>query len=133
MFRERSAGQYDDAAEAGVRHLFSLGEYVFQDTQDAEGVLRHFVSSTSDDSGNTSFFEMDTPVVYEFMARFLAGEYELREFEMEHSPAHDELLDILEILTARARAGEAEFSWDEFDPAETEVLDEGDDEESDNG
>jgi hypothetical protein len=124
MFREREAGQYEEAAEAGIRHLFSLGEYVFQDAMDGDGVLRHFVCATPDESGRTSFFEMDTPVVYEFMARFLAGEYELRELEVEHSPAHDELLDVLEILTARARAGETDFSWDEFDPAETEVLDE---------
>jgi hypothetical protein len=66
---------------------------------------------------------MDLPVTYEFMARFLAGEHELHEYEMERSPAHDEMLDILEIITARARAGEDHFTWDEFDPAETEVLD----------
>jgi hypothetical protein len=124
MFRERNPGQYEEAAQAGVRHLFSLGEFVFQDAMDAEGTLSHFVCASEDESGGTSYFEIDLPVVYEFMARYLAGEYELREFEMEHSPAHDELLDVLEILTARARAGETDFSWDEFDPAETEVLDE---------
>jgi hypothetical protein len=128
MFRERQEEQYEDAAQAGVRHLFSLGEFVFQDAMDAEGMLRHFVCATPGVGGATSYFEMDTPVVYEFMARFLAGEYELRELELEHSPAHDELLDVLEIITARARAGETDFSWDEFDPAETEVLEEPSDE-----
>jgi len=123
MFRTRSAEEYERCSEAGVRDLFALSHYQFQDTMDADGARHHFVSESADEEGDTHFFEMDTPAIYEFMARFLAGEHELREYRMERSPAHDELLDILEIVTARARAGENHFSWDEFDPAETEVMD----------
>ncbi|CAN5702557.1 hypothetical protein BH23GEM6_BH23GEM6_19000 [soil metagenome] len=123
MFRERSMEEYERDSESGVRDLFTLSHYQFQDTIDADGVRHHFVSESVGGDGETHLFEMDTPAIYEFMARFLAGEHEVREYRMERSPAHDELLDILEIVTARARAGEHDFSWDEFDPAETEVMD----------
>jgi hypothetical protein len=125
MFRERTAEEYEQLAAAGVRHLFSLGDYTFHDTIDDDGIHHHFVSDSNGEGTEEHHYEMDTPVTYEFMARFLAGEHEMREYDLERSPAHEELLDILEILTARARAGEHDFSWDEFDPAETEVLDEG--------
>ncbi len=124
MFRERSPEEYEQLASAGVRHLFSLGDFRFHDTMDGEGTRHHFVTESNGEEPEEHHYEMDTPVTYEFMARFLAGEHELHEYEMDRSPAHDELLDILEIITARARAGESDFSWDEFDPAETEVLDE---------
>lgn len=52
------------------------------------------------------------------MARFLAGEYEKREYRMERSPAQDALLDTLEIAAARARAGEETFVFDDLDGVE---------------
>lgn len=131
MFKERTEEEYEQMSSAGVRQLFALGPFRFHDTMDADGTLHHFVSEEVDETGEHRHYEMDTPVVYEFMARFLAGEHEIGEYDLDRSPAHEELLDILEIVTARARAGEPEFSWDEFDPAETEVLDEPEGEEED--
>lgn len=37
---------------------------------------------------------------------------------MERSPAHEALLDTLEIASARARSGESEFSFDDLGIAE---------------
>jgi hypothetical protein len=63
-------------------------------------------------------YETDRETMYELMARYLAGEYEKAEYEMERSPAHEALLDTLEIAAARARAGETEFSFDDLGVAE---------------
>lgn len=129
MFRASSDEAYEAGSESGVRHLFELGPYTFQDTLDGEDAHHHFIVE-QDAEGARSAYEVDRDTMYEFMARFLAGAYELEEYELEHSPTHDELLDVLEIATARARSGESGFSWDEFDPAETEILDEDADEEA---
>jgi len=53
--------------------------------------------------------------MYEFMARYLAGEYEKSEYELERSPAQEALLDTLEIAAARARSGETEREFDDLD------------------
>lgn len=121
MFRERSEQHYQDGSEGGVRNLFTLGPYEFHDTMNAEGELHHFIVEPVSDEG-TGIYEVDQPTMYEFMARFLAGHYEMKEYQLEHSPAHDSLLDVLEMVTARARGGESGFSWDEFDPGDTELL-----------
>lgn len=128
MFRERSDALYRSSSEAGDRQLFTLGQYRFHDTLDGDGALHHFVTDTAESEVGPGHYEMDRVTMYEFMARYLAGEYEMEAYSLDHSPGHDDLLDVLEIATARARAGETDFSWDEFDPAETEVLDDVDDE-----
>lgn len=126
MFRQCTVDDHQTRAEGGIRHLFTLGPYQFQDTMDGEGRLHHFILEPSAGGVGPQIYEVDRETMYEFMARFLAGQYEMEEYGLEHSPGHDELLDVLEIASARARGGESEFSWEEFDPAETEVLDEDD-------
>jgi hypothetical protein len=126
MFRQRSGDEHETSSEAGVRHLFALGPYQFRDTIDGEGRLHHFIRESSAGGAEPQIYEVDRETMYEFMARFLAGQYEMEEYGLEHSPGHDELLDVLEIASARARGGESEFSWEEFEVAETEVLDEDD-------
>lgn len=121
MFKERAAEHYHDAVEGGVRFLFSLGPYEFQDTIDDQS-MRHFIVEAEEGEGDGRAYEVDRDTMYEFLARFLAGEFEMREYDLERSPAHDALLDVLEIATARARAGEDDFDWEEFDVAETEIL-----------
>lgn len=130
MFKESSTRHYETGAEGGVRHLFDLGGYLFQDTLDAEDGFHHFIVETEPGDVGPSVYEVDRETMYEFMARFLAGEHELEEYELERSPAHEALLDVLEIATARARSGESEFSWEEFDQSETEVRTENDDEDT---
>jgi hypothetical protein len=130
MFKQSGEGEYEANAESGVRHLFRLAHYEFQDTLDGEGVFHHHVIETADD--DTVAYEAGRELMYEFMARYLAGVYEKEEYEMDRSPGHEALLDVLELATARARAGETDFSVDELDRAEVEVLDEdGDDGEGD--
>jgi aminoglycoside phosphotransferase len=126
MFKLRSQTDYETRSAAGVRELFTLGQYRFHDTLDDDGAMHHFVTDTAGTEGEAEAYEMDAPTAYEFMARYLAGLHEMEEYAMEQSPAQDELLDVLEIATARARAGETDFTWDEFDTAESEVLDDGD-------
>lgn len=123
MFRARAEDQFAGHREAGVRQLFTLGRYRFQDTLDGEGAHHHYVVDESME-GAPAAYEMDRETMYEFMARYLAGEYEMEEYRLEHSPAHDEMLDVLELATARARTGETDFSWDEVDQGQTEILDE---------
>ncbi|MBV9773752.1 MAG: hypothetical protein JO040_07375, partial [Gemmatimonadetes bacterium] len=60
-------------------------------------------------------YETDPATMYEFMARYLAGEYEKEEYEMERSPAQEALLDALELATARARSGDTDFAFDDLD------------------
>jgi hypothetical protein len=124
MFRHRSEAEYSAGSEGGVRNLFTLGPYEFHDTMDGEEVLHHFILESAED-GEPFVYEIDQPTMYEFMARFLAGEYEMREYQLERSPGHEALLDLLEMATARARGGEFGFSWDQFDHGDTEVLDGG--------
>jgi hypothetical protein len=130
MFRKSPDGDYEDLSENGVRHLFRLGPYVFHDTLDEDGKFHHFIlegDAGEDGEGERTAYEVDSETMRELMARYLAGEYEKAEYEMERSPGHDALLDQLELATARARAGETEFTFEDLDHEETEVLDGGDD------
>lgn len=124
MFRHRTDEEYAAGSEGGVRNLFSLGPYEFHDTIGGDDALHHFILESAED-GEPFVYEIDQPTMYEFMARFLAGEYEMREYQLERSPGHESLLDVLEMATARARGGEFGFSWDEFDRGDTEILDGG--------
>ena len=126
MFRKSPDGDYDDLSENGVRHLFRLGPYEFHDTLDEDGTLHHFLLEGAA-GGERTAYEVDGETMRELMARYLAGEYEKAEYDLERSPGHDALLDQLEIGTARARAGETDFTFDDLDHEETEVLDAGDD------
>lgn len=127
MFKKSPDGDYEALSEGGVRHLFKLGPYEFHDTLDDDGAFHHFVLESAQGDADTAAYEVDWETMYEFMARYLAGEYEKAEYRMERSPGHDALLDMLEIAAARARAGETEFSLEDLERGETEVLDEGDD------
>ncbi|MBD0318748.1 MAG: hypothetical protein ICV87_00335 [Gemmatimonadetes bacterium] len=118
MFRQSTEEQYEQASEAGTRHLFALGHFEFRDALDGEGELHHFVLDSSESEGSSGVFETDQLAMYEFMARFLAGEYEKREYRLERSPAQDALLDTLEIAAARARGGETTFVFDDLDGVE---------------
>lgn len=130
MFRTSSDEQYEEESEGGVRNLFRLGPFEFHDTLDDEGSFHHFVlEAPADEEAGTQRYEIDTESMYELMARFLAGEYEKAEYGLERSPGHDALLDLLELATARARAGGGDFSLEDLEHSETEVLDEGEDEE----
>lgn len=122
MLKQRSTQAYETGSEGGVRNLFSLGPYEFQDTLDGDEAVHHFILEVDED-GAPFAYEIDQPTMYEFMARFLGGEYEMKEYHLERSPGHEALLDVLEMATARARAGESGFSWDEFDTADTEIID----------
>jgi hypothetical protein len=115
MFRLSSDDEYQQASEGGTRHLFALGHFEFHDTLDAEGELRHFVLETGEEAG---IFEAGREAMYEFMARYLAGLYEKEEYDMERSPAHEALLDNLELAAARARSGETELSLDDLEEAD---------------
>jgi hypothetical protein len=123
MFRTRSEDEYQAASEGGVRHLFRLGPFEFHDTLDAEDRFRHFVLEDAAGDEEPLLYEVDRETMYEFMARFLGGEYEKSEYDLERSPGHDALLDLLELAAARARSGETEFSLEELEQGETEVID----------
>lgn len=123
MFQQCSEDHYAACSESGVRHLFRLGQYQFQDTLDDEGDLHHFVLETTGDSDETLRYEVDYATMYELMARFLAGEYEKEQYHLDRSPGHEALADALEMATARARAGETEFDFDDLDRGEVEVID----------
>ncbi|HEX8359229.1 MAG TPA: hypothetical protein VF613_03950 [Longimicrobium sp.] len=114
MFRHTSEEEYEQACEAGTRHLFALGHFEFRDGLDGEGELHHFVIDSSEKEA-PGIFEADQLAMYEFMARFLAGEYEKRQYHLERSPAQEALLDNLEIAAARARSGESEFFFDDLE------------------
>jgi len=136
MLRQRSADEYGDLSEAGVRHLFRIGGYRFEDVVDGKGVLHHFIGEDgAGPDGADCTYEVDRDTMYEFAARYLAGLYELERYDLDESPGHVELLDALEIATARARAGEPDFSWEEFDAVDAELIgedpDEGEDEDVD--
>ena len=122
MFKQSTDEEYEANSESGVRHLFTLAHYAFQDTLDGEGAFHHHVIETADD--DTVVYEAGRELMYEFMARYLAGVYEKDEYRLDRSPGHEALLDVLELAAARARAGETDFSVDELDRAEVEVMDE---------
>jgi hypothetical protein len=124
MFRLSSEEQYGEKSQSGVRHLFSLGPFAFQDTLDAEEGLHHFLLEGGESPDGTVVYEVDEATMYEFMARFLAGEFEKREYQLERSPGHEALLDLLEIASARARGGETDFTVDELDEGVDEIIDE---------
>lgn len=90
--------------------------------------LHHFVVESSDEEEGSRVFEVDSQTMYELMARFLAGEYEKREYRLERSPAHAALLNLLELATARARSGDSGFALvpgeDEADVEEDDATDE---------
>ncbi|HEX2187927.1 MAG TPA: hypothetical protein VHG51_03465 [Longimicrobiaceae bacterium] len=111
MFRERSGDEHERGSEGGKRHLFALAGFELHDALDAEGRMRHFVLEPEGDR----VYEADRATMYELMARFLAGEYEKVEYGLERSPAHEALLDLLEIATARARSGDGDFTLDELE------------------
>ena len=129
MFRKSPDDDYEHLSEGGVRHLFRLGPYEFHDTLDEDGVFHHFVLEAARGGEEARAYEVDTEIMYEMMARFLAGEYEKAEYRLERSPGHEALLDLLEIATARARAGDDDFSLEELEHEETEVFDDEDGEE----
>jgi hypothetical protein len=131
MFKLSSGDEYDAHSAGGVRHLFALGHFAFQDTLDDEGQFHHFAVETAegDDDDDPVPYEVGQELMYEFMARYLAGVYEKEEYDLDHSPGHHALLDVLEIAAARARAGETDFTVDELDHSEVEVLDESDEDE----
>lgn len=122
MFRLRNVTEYETGSEAGVRHLFRLGSYEFQDTLDEDETYHRFILDSSNEETGLAVYEVDTDTMYEFMARYLAGVYEKTEYKMDQSPGHAALLDLIEIAAARARAGETEFNLDEITRGETEVL-----------
>ncbi len=118
MFRKSSEDEHEQSSQGGTRYLFALGHFQCHDAMDGEGGLHHFVVETGGAAEEAPVYETDRVTMYELMARYLAGEYEKREYEMERSPAHEALLDTLEIAAARARAGESEFSFDDLGVAE---------------
>lgn len=116
MFRQSSGSESEGRSEGGMRHLFTLDHFEFFDSLDESDELHHFVvEHHEDEDQEANVYETDQATMYEFMARYLAGEYEKKEFELQHSPAHGALLDALEMAMVRARAGETEFSLDELE------------------
>jgi hypothetical protein len=128
MFRRCSDDEFDERSSAGTRPLFRVGSFVFQDTMDGEGGLHHMVIEKDDEA---AAYEMDQPTMYEMVARYLAGEYEKEAYELEHSPAHHALLDLLEMAAARARSGECEFTIADLDGSSEDIEDFGDEDELD--
>lgn len=132
MFRAIDEEEYHERASAGTRALFELAHFAFRDTIDGAGEMHHFVVETGGDPHH--HYQADRGVMYELVARYLAGTYEKAEYQMERSPAHEALLDILEMITARARAGETELTVDELDdgplPELTDDVELEDDEET---
>ncbi|HET6231403.1 MAG TPA: hypothetical protein VFE05_15120 [Longimicrobiaceae bacterium] len=115
MFKQSSGAEFEEQSEGGTRYLFSLDHFDFTDALGDGGAMRHFVVHTGATEDDASYFEADQATMYEFMARYLAGEYEKNEYGMTRSPAHEALLDTLEIAAARARAGESDFALDDLD------------------
>jgi hypothetical protein len=125
MFRRCSEEEQEERSSAGTRPLFTVGSFVFLDGLDAEGHLHHLVMERDEDA---AAYELDQATMYELVARYLAGEYEKEAYELEQSPGHHALLDLLEVATARARAGLPDLSLAELD-GEAGELDEEDGEE----
>jgi hypothetical protein len=125
MFRLSSETEYEGRSEGGIRHLFALDSFAFYDALDEDDQVRQFVLERSEEGGDPGIYETDKATMYEFMARYLAGEYEKREYRLEHSPTHAALLDALEIALARARSGETEFSFEDLDELDFEFDEDG--------
>jgi hypothetical protein len=119
MFATASEAEYEEIAEGGRRFLFDLARFEFADVRDGDGTLRHVVVERTDD-GEAAIYRVDRDLMYEFLARYLAGEYEKREYRMDLSPAHQTLLDALEMAAARARAGDPSFDAGEMNALELE-------------
>jgi hypothetical protein len=130
MFRQLSDTEYEAFSAGGVRHLFRIDHWELQDALDEEGGLHHcLIESTATDE-EVSAYVADQPTMYEFLARYLAGEYEKREYRLARSPAHETLLDILEEAAARARNGESDFAIEELvEDGETLEFEDGGEEE----
>ena len=124
MFRLCSDDQFEERSSAGTRPLFEIGPFSFQDALDETGALHHLIVESAEE-GRTAY-EADQATMYELVARYLAGEYEKEAYELEQSPAHHELLDLLELAGARARTGDHDFTLSELE-GEAELL--GDEEE----
>jgi len=123
MFRQSSETEYEGRSVGGSRHLFAIDSYEFFDVLDEEGKLHHFIIEHGDDEEGPAVYQTDRANMYEFMARFLAGEYEKREYELQNSPAHGALLDGLELALAAARSGQTGFSFDDLEWDEDEEDD----------
>jgi hypothetical protein len=130
MFAKSSEDEYEEKSEGGTRHLFKLALFHFEDVRDAAGELFHFVIHRPQSDSEGVVYEADREVMYEFLARYLAGEYEKKAYSMDRSPAHESLLDLLEIAAARARAGDSSFDVDELDELEFEPADDEGEEET---
>ena len=108
MFRLSTADEYEANSTEGTRHLFALDNFQFRDTLDDAGRLHPYIVEAA--GGEDALYEVDAGSMYELMARYLAGVYEIVEYDLETSPAHDALLDLLEFATARARTGDGDFT-----------------------
>lgn len=115
MFQPLSHDEADQKSEGGTRPLFTLGHYEFRDSLDGDGNLHHFVLDSSETTDEPTVYETNRRTMYEFMARYLAGEYEKSEYDLERSPAQEALLDTLEIAAARARSGETDWEFEDLD------------------
>jgi hypothetical protein len=115
MFRQTADEEYEEKSAGGARYLFRVGHFEFLDTLDAEGEFHRFVLELNEEGSDPTAYEADMATMYELMARYLAGEYEKEEYNLDISPAHDALLDALELLAARSRSGETEITLGAFD------------------
>ena len=120
MFRPLTDDAYEAISSAGTRPLCTVGPFVFQDALDEAGALHHVVLEHGEED---AAYKADQATMYELLARYLAGEYEKEAYELDQSPAHHTLLDLLELAGARARSGDTEFSLSELDGAAEELLD----------
>lgn len=118
MFRLSTEAEHEELSEGGTRYLFRLDHFEFRDTLDGHGYLRFFVVEQGEPA--PSYYETDQEAMYEFMARYLAGLFEKTHYEMERSPTHAALMDVMELATARARSGDPGFSFEEADPLDGE-------------
>jgi hypothetical protein len=114
MFRQISDSDFEEMSAGGVRHLARIDHFRLQDVLDDGGELRHCLLELNEEGEEQAAFLADQPTMYEFLARYLAGEWEKREYRLTRSPAHDTLLDMLEMATARARAGDTDFVVDDL-------------------
>jgi hypothetical protein len=115
MFRQTADEEYEEKSAGGTRYLFRVGYFEFLDTLDAEGEFHRFVLELNEAGSDPTAYEADPATMYELMARYLAGEYEKEEYNLDISPAHDALLDALELLAARSRSGETDITLGPFD------------------
>jgi hypothetical protein len=120
MFRQSSDAEFQGRAEGGTRHLFRIDSFEFFDVIDDEGVLHHFVLEHIEDD-ETAAYEVDRHTMYEFMARYMAGEFEKRQYNLSISPTHQALLDALEMALAGARSGETDFTFDDLDDTDFDL------------